>query len=138
MKRLWWRHFNRVSSGELALTVSNTSSCMVQVCVFRCPFVSLVRGFPSALIVTLCVRACVRVPDGPPTPQQHLGLPDLPNVALTPHVAAYSADAMAQVGREGVTNLVMALKGVLPPTEKIVNPPVVPLWRQRFGEHASL
>jgi D-3-phosphoglycerate dehydrogenase len=72
--------------------------------------------------------------DSPPTPEQHLGLVGLPNVALTPHVAAYSADAMAQVGEEGATNLVTALQGTLPPMEKIVNPEVVPQWRRRFGD----
>ena len=94
--------------------------------------------------------------DGPPTPEQHLGLPSMENVALTPHVAACersntpsvffrsltlgadSSGAMRQVGEDGILNLVAALSSRLPTTENIVNPDVIERWEARFGGQPSL
>ena len=71
--------------------------------------------------------------DGAPTADQHLGLPAMENVALTPHVAAYSQGAMEEVGEKGILNLIAALRGRLPTHEHIVNPSVVQRWEERFG-----
>ena len=50
----------------------------------------------------------------------------LDNVVLTPHVAAYSYEAMRSVGRGGVKNLVAVLSGYWPRSENVVNRHVVP------------
>jgi phosphoglycerate dehydrogenase-like enzyme len=76
--------------------------------------------------------------DTPPTPEQHLGLTELPNVQLTPHVAAYSTGAMQQQGSEGVENLALALRGALPALRNIVNPAAMQRWRERFGNAQPL
>lgn len=51
---------------------------------------------------------------------------ELDNVVLTPHVAAYSVQAMQDVSRVGVENLVAVLNGEWPPRKNIVNPEVTP------------
>jgi D-3-phosphoglycerate dehydrogenase len=50
----------------------------------------------------------------------------LDNVILTPHIAALSVEAMQDVKRGTVENLVAVLCGHWPPPENIVNPDVVP------------
>jgi len=57
-------------------------------------------------------------------PPEH-PLLELENVILTPHVAAYSEEAMRDVAVGGVENVVSVLKGKLPPLERIVNPSVL-------------
>jgi D-3-phosphoglycerate dehydrogenase len=49
----------------------------------------------------------------------------LENVILTPHVAAYSEEAMRDVAVGGVENVVSVLQGKLPPSAHIVNPSVI-------------
>ena len=51
---------------------------------------------------------------------------ELDNVALTPHVGAYSVQASQDVSRGGVRNVVSVLSGHLPLAENIVNPSVAP------------
>ena len=51
---------------------------------------------------------------------------DMENVVCTPHVAAYSADAMCQVGEGAVDNLRCVLSGRWPRPDRVVNPQVIP------------
>jgi lactate dehydrogenase-like 2-hydroxyacid dehydrogenase len=50
------------------------------------------------------------------------------NVVFTPHVAAFSADSIRDVGYGSVANLVDVLCGRWPAADCIVNPTVQPRW----------
>jgi len=63
-------------------------------------------------------------------PPQH-PLLELDNVILTPHVAAGSVQAMADVSLGGVENVAAVLSGRWPPAENIVNYGVTPRWPLR-------
>ena len=53
----------------------------------------------------------------------------LPNVVLTPHVAAYSVEARKDVGYGTGDNVIAALRGELPRADRIVNADVEPRYR---------
>ncbi len=58
-------------------------------------------------------------------PQDHPFL-ELDNVVLTPHVAAFSPQAMYDVAKGSVENVVAVLNGFMVPDENLVNPTVNP------------
>lgn len=56
----------------------------------------------------------------------HHPLLELPNVVLTPHVAAFSPEALYEMAKGGIENMMAVLSGHLPDPDNIVNPQVVP------------
>ena len=69
--------------------------------------------------------AVVDVHDPQPSPPSHR-LFAMENVAVTPHVAAFSVDSSRAVGYGSVQNLVDVLSGRWPQADRVVNPAVTP------------
>lgn len=69
--------------------------------------------------------SCINLHNEVETPPDH-PMVALDNVVLTPHVGAYSEQAMADVARGGIDNLVAVLSGYWPPPENVVNSNVTP------------